>query len=225
MEHSKDFPPSAAKQWLDCFSYLPGMGDNYASKLGTLCHDAAEEWIKKDEKPFAVPPEIKALIQDYVDYCMESKPFADEFLIEEKLEIACTGSFGTSDFAQYWSDRSHTTLEVCDLKTGVSIVSPNSEQLRLYALGAVDYFELRKVKNLKIKLRVFQRGKDKTHVLKASELFKFEKEVIKAAEKRRIALKEVKGHTTKGNSCYWCARKPECPEWVLSTDEFEDLTE
>jgi len=216
MEHSKHYPPSGAKNWQDCLAWLPTDQSNYSSRFGTLCHEVAEDWIKQGQKPWAVPPEIAEHLAFYVDYCIENKEFADFYLIEEKLSIACTDSFGTSDFAMFWGN----TLEVCDLKTGVSSESPKSDQLKLYALGVADRFDLRGTQ-FDVELKVFQRGKEKSHKMSCSELFVFEDHIKEVKQKRDIALLEVTGHTNKGNSCFWCGRKPTCPEWQMDIDEFE----
>lgn len=219
MEHSKDYPPSGAQSWQSCLAWLPYDGTNYSAQLGVLAHTCAEQWLKSGGKPFATPPEFVALLSEYIEYCQAAIQRADKYLIEEQLQINCTDSFGTSDFTFL----SATTLEVVDLKTGVNRQSSDSDQMRLYALGALDRFDARGNVDT-VKLTIVQRGHPRTHEMDISELLQFEQHIKEVKIKRDIALVEVEGHTTKGKACWWCGRKPTCPEWqedIISM--FEDF--
>lgn len=102
----------------------------YTKKLNTL---------KKDPLFY---PDMLDHVQVYVDYVLEKNENAAEIAIEQRLDYSnhVPEGFGTGDALVV--HKSH--LEVIDFKygKGVKVTSVDNPQLMLYALGAIDAFEI-----------------------------------------------------------------------------------
>lgn len=168
-EHAK-LSASAAKRWMSCppsallEAEYPDQGSAYAEE-GTYAHSLAETllrlWNTQGVSHKAKTEEIRTLSQNkyhnqsleehvqayvnlvkakYREACKRSK---DAFLgIERRVDFSTwvPGGFGTAD-AVILSDGQ---MEIVDLKfgRGVRVVAQDNPQIRLYALGALDEYDL-----------------------------------------------------------------------------------
>lgn len=156
------FSASKAPRWINC----PGSialepaektSSRYADE-GTAAHTLAALCLTEGQPTiafagrlidvgpnrFEVDEDMLENVQSYVDYCNALRLIGDMSLVEHRVDYsACIGqpnSFGTSDFLCLVG----TELIVVDLKygMGVQVDATENEQLMLYALGALEYFEL-----------------------------------------------------------------------------------
>lgn len=185
--HSKTFPPSGGKAWMACPAWKGSDKTSIHADFGSVCHDWAEKWLIGQKEPTGMPPEIKPIILPYVGYCLEAMSYSCGHLIEETVQIEATGEFGTIDFAYYYFpalDRL-PVLEVVDLKTGKSYVSPKKNpQLMQYALGVIDMFVDQQFE--KVVLTIWQRDKLRQHEMLIDELLAWRDEELTPAVEIRL---------------------------------------
>ncbi len=154
------FPPSSAKRYLNCPPALKleqqfeDEQSPYAAE-GSAGHALAEHLIKKHLKIRTKRPvsdyysdELMEAVDDYVAYCVEQVEEAKRdcsspvFEVERKTDISrhITGCFGTADMVIVTDRKIH----VIDLKLGkgVMVDAEHNEQLMLYGLGVLDFYEI-----------------------------------------------------------------------------------
>lgn len=154
------FPPSSAKRYLKCPPALKleqqfeDEASPYAAE-GTAGHALAEHLIKKYLKIRTKRPtsdyysdELLEAVDSYVGYCIEQMEAARKectdpvFEVERRTDISMhiAGCFGTADMVIITDRKIH----VIDLKLGkgVMVDAERNEQLMLYGLGVLDFYEL-----------------------------------------------------------------------------------
>ena len=154
------FPPSSAKRYLNCPPALKleqqfeDEQSPYAAE-GSAGHALAEHLIKKHLKIRTPRPvsdyysdELMEAVDDYVAYCVEQIEEAKRecktpvFEVERKTDISqhIAGCFGTADMVIVTDRKIH----VIDLKLGkgVMVDAEHNEQLMLYGLGVLDFYEI-----------------------------------------------------------------------------------
>lgn len=159
--HAK-LSPSGAHRWMRCPGSIaleaafPDEGSVYADE-GTAAHliasycledkmdakDYLGEEVRVGERRFVVNDDMAAHIQKYVDY-VRQKAEGATLLVEQRVPIAHItgeeGGGGTSDGIIMRGDN----ITVVDLKfgMGVRVDAENNEQAMLYALGALEAFDV-----------------------------------------------------------------------------------
>ena len=150
---------SAAHRWLTCTpsavleSKEPDSTSEYAAE-GTRAHAAGEKllinWLEGHprKKVQTDDGEMKECTKAYRDYVIEvfnteKKKTPDALLlIEQRLDFSrwVPGGFGTGDAVIVGDGRLH----IIDLKygKGVPVSAENNPQLKLYALGAVEAYDM-----------------------------------------------------------------------------------
>jgi len=154
------FPPSSAKRYLNCTKALmlerqfEDEQSPYAAE-GSAGHALAEHLIKKHLKIRSKRPvsdyysdELMEAVDDYVAYCVEQIENAKKecsspvFEVERRTDISqhIEGCFGTADMVIVTDKKIH----VIDLKLGkgVMVDAEHNEQLMLYGLGVLDFYEI-----------------------------------------------------------------------------------
>jgi len=154
------FPPSSAKRYLNCTPALKleqqfeDEQSPYAAE-GSAGHALAEHLIKKHLKKRSKRPvsefytdELVEAVDDYVGYCVEQiedakKECSDPvFEVERRTDISkhIEGCFGTADMVIVTDRKIH----VIDLKLGkgVMVDAEHNEQLMVYGLGILDFYEV-----------------------------------------------------------------------------------
>jgi len=154
------FPPSSAKRYLNCPPALKleqqfeDEQSPYAAE-GSAGHALAEHLIKKHLKIRTKRPvsdyftdELVEAVDEYVGYCVEQIEEAKReckapvFEVERRTDISMhiAGCFGTADMVIVTDRKIH----VIDLKLGkgVMVDAEHNEQLMLYGLGVLDFYEV-----------------------------------------------------------------------------------
>ena len=107
-------------------------------------------WSVNNQTTFAVDPEMIEGVQLYIDVCREIAAVADEWAIEQRLDMSgiVPGVFGTGDFISYSSGK----VTIVDLKygRGVSVDVENNPQLMTYVVGVVGRYHNRGVTDVEL---------------------------------------------------------------------------
>ena len=112
--------------------------------------------------------------------------------------------WGTADIIVALPDEKK--LIVADLKFGKSRVSPKSDQLKIYALGAtalVDY----EVEQFELIIYQPRLHSGKSHFMTADEMNDFPQQLKQDA---LATLPENKPQRAAGSACFWCKAKKDC---------------
>lgn len=216
---------SSANRWLHCTPSArleEGIADQASAFAaeGTVAHAKGEEklnnWLAGHgrKKVKCEDGEMDEATTDYRNYvievfseekdrCPDAKLFVE---VQEDLSKWIPEGFGTSD-AVIVSDN---TLHVIDLKygKGVAVNATDNPQLKLYAAGAMNLYEMLYDFN-KVKLHIFQPRIDNinTYELTTDELHAWLEQEVKP--KAQLAF-NGEGTTQPGEWCRFCKVKSQC---------------
>lgn len=214
--------PSSAHRWLHCAaaprleSFFPDETSPFATE-GTTAHAAAAEMLtgkRDDEKPILIEPDMAAYVEGYVSFIEERlavtrKDCADaELYVERRLDLTkwIDKGFGTADAAIVGDG----TLEIIDLKygKGVKVRAKGNEQLRLYALGAVESFGADYAID-RVRMTIYQPRlcHVDTEELSTTELRRWADETLMPGVAR---TKERDAEATAGDWCRFCRASAQC---------------
>lgn len=160
---------SSAERWINCpgsvhMASLFPSSTSKAAEEGTLAHELAEHLINKQkvksvEKKikafYEANPDVKGSVKEMTDYIVpyveyvnetfrkvQAKDSAAVLLTEQRVDFSeyVPEGFGTSDVVIIGDDE----ITVIDLKygKGVEVSAEGNPQIRLYALGAINMFDL-----------------------------------------------------------------------------------
>jgi len=160
---------SSAERWINCpgsvhMASLFPSSTSKAAEEGTLAHEYAECLINKQrvykveekiETFYEANPDVKGSAEEMVDYIVpyveyvnetfrkvQAKDSAAVLLTEQRVDFSeyVPEGFGTSDVVIIGDDE----ITVIDLKygKGVEVSAEGNPQIRLYALGAINMFDL-----------------------------------------------------------------------------------
>ena len=218
---------SAAERWMHCTPsarLTEGMKDeetSYAAE-GTAAHALCEWKVKKALKMRAGrrptsdywTDEMEECADNYRDYIMDLVGEARKIckdpitLIEQHLDFSCwvPDGFGTGDFLLVADGE----LNICDFKfgKGVPVYADHNPQMMLYALGALELFDvLYDIKT--VTMTIFQPRLSNISVwsISAEDLYKWAEEELRP--KAEMASKG-EGEYTPGSWCRFCKAKSTC---------------
>lgn len=219
--------PSGASRWMACTpsarleEKFPESTSTYAEE-GTLAH-AVAELILLDEPDFREKLEklknsklgkqyysdaLYGYADEYADYVRGHVTKGAMLFVEQKLDLTkyVPEAFGTGD-ALILKDG---VLTLCDLKygQGVPVYAENNKQLMLYALGALDDFDMLYEIDT-VSLHIFQPRIDNisSWEISVEELRAWaDKEVV---PKAKLAW-EGKGDFVPGEHCRFCKVSAQC---------------
>lgn len=187
---------------------------------------SAAEWALLEG--WTVPPEMPGFVLESADWCREAP---GEHFVEQRLSISnwtpLPDQFGTSDHIAV--DFKSRTLWVTDLKygKGVQVFAERNLQATLYALGALDEFEVFGDIE-KVFIRISQPRLDHRDTWETTPA---ELREIGAWLKQRftLALEPEAPFYPEKHACQFCKLKPVCPALyerahALANGWFEDLT-
>jgi hypothetical protein len=240
---------SASARWIACpasvrlSSLMPYVEGGDAAKMGTAIHALAEHCFKRDLDPM----KFEGKVYEGILMTEENCEFALQHLkaiwaIEDDLGEGCVS---VEKFLPYVDRATHKVggtadvigignekrkIIIADLKTGRGYVSEDNDQLRLYALAAMEEFNLYQDID-KVELWIIQpfHGENRVFEMTTQELVDWEHYVLHPAIDN--ALNPAFPPVPSDSACQYCPAKTICPaqanivETVFAAPPVEVLTE
>lgn len=205
---------SSSDRWLNCTA-APTMESAFADERssfaqeGTDAHELCERALRAgrnaDEMVGPWPTEMRDYVQMYLDYV---RAIEGELLVEQRFDLGTwiPEGFGTSD-AVVLGDN---VLHVVDFKygKGVRVDAEHNTQLMLYALGAVDEYDLLQGPFASVTLHIHQPriGHVDSWTIATAELLAWGESIKPIA---RIAF-DGPGEAKAGDHCTFCRARHTC---------------
>ena len=224
---------SSAHRWLVCTpsarmeAQMEDTTSEYAAE-GTLAHDIAElkvrqKYVKPQSKTTfnkkmkalkakeRYQPEMDSYTENYLDYVSEtiySFETAPHVAVEQRVDFSSIvpEGFGTCDCIVIGGDR----LEIIDLKygKGVQVDATDNPQLRLYALGAMEAYEmLYPITNVTMHIVQPRRGHISTETLTAADLKAWAQDIQPAVQ---AAYDGTGDYKPEEKACKFCRIRETC---------------
>jgi len=241
---------SAASRWIACpasarlSAQMPYVEGGEAAKIGTAIHKLAETCYKDQSDPMTLVGTVVEGITMTEENCDFAKQYLEaifniynehewhcEGLVEEFLPYQDTPQVkvgGTADFIGIC--KSWRKLIIADLKTGRGYVDADSEQLKLYALAALEAKQLYKdIDTVELWIIQPHHGEVRKHTMTTQELVDWEHYVLVPAIEN--ALNPAFPPAPSDSACQYCNAKTICPaqsnlaEVVATAPPVEMLTE
>jgi len=241
---------SAASRWIACpasarlSALMPYVEGGEAAKIGTAIHALAEHCFKEQSDPMTFVGKAFEGITMTEDNCDFAKQYLDaiwniynehewhcEGVVEEFLPYQETPNVkvgGTADFIGIC--RSWRKLIIADLKTGRGYVDADNEQLKLYALAALEADQLyQHVDTVELWIIQPHHGEVRKHSMTTQELVDWEHYVLIPAIEN--ALNPAFPPVPSDSACQYCNARTICPaqaniaEVVATAPPVEMLTE
>jgi len=222
---------------------MPYVEGGEAAKIGTAIHALAEHCFKTDSDPMTfigkafenivMTEENCEFALDHLKaiWAIEDELGAGTTVVEKFLSYQDTQVFkvgGTTDVIGIGKEK--RKLIIADLKTGRGYVDADSEQLKLYALSALNSMNLFKDISY-VELWIIQphHGEVRKHIMSTQDLVDWEHYVLIPAIEN--ALNPAFPPVPSDSACQYCNAKTICPaqanmvEVVHSAPPVEMLTE
>jgi hypothetical protein len=214
--------PSSAAMWMNCAASitksagLTRPSSRYARE-GTAAHRIAEMIIAGNIFPpgkitvegeqFIVGIPMLRALNPYITFVQNLQAQTPDVRVEQRVRIGRGGLvWGTADCVARLDD----TMIIADLKYGTGVpVAPDSAQLKIYALAAMDTL-WPNVSFQTVCLTIVQPRLDpapKPHAMSAGELIDWGDAELQPAIKRINKGDETENP---GAYCRWCVRKTVC---------------
>lgn len=237
-ENHSRFSPSSSKKWLTCTKsmMLPPrevkQNESSHANRGTAIHAMCEDLLLtgKSEKEYSgyTPTEddVAGTVEPYVNYILGLKEECTHSYVEKKVFIH-EECYGTADFVGF--NEKTGTLHVADLKAGqgVFVDVENNTQLRIYAIGALNFLYAEGHGVQKIVTHVIQPGMNNiaSEEVEMIELKRLRTQIHDTIEK----INEGEGEFAPSeDACRWCEHKTTCPELTkmankIAANDFEGI--
>jgi hypothetical protein len=127
---------------------------------------------------------------------------------------------GTADVVS-WSEKTDTLI-VADLKTGRGYVDANSDQMKIYAIGAMKHAK-KSFKTIQLKVIQPHHGANRTHEMSLDELRDWHSEFLMPS-----IMKSVQDDiepTPSESACQWCPAKIKCPAQRKVVQDFVEIAQ
>lgn len=234
---------SSSHRWLECWPsarverQYSDRSSDFAAE-GSLAHAIAAKKLKEriGQAAFSEIAEIRKLSQyltgemeeyteEYADFVMSRFEEARErtpkgrqqpqIFIEQRLDYSryAEGGFGTGDAVIV----SHDTVEIIDLKygKGVAVDARDNSQMKLYALGAMDFFDYAyDFKEVRMTIYQPRIGNISSWETQAHDIKRWGEETVYPIA--RFAW-EGKGVRKSGEWCRFCRAKGDCPRFAADS--------
>jgi len=215
--------PSSASRWIACpasaklSTLVPYQEAGEAAKIGTAIHALAETCFQLDTDPLKfIGQEVEGITmtEENCDFAMQHLiaiwAVQDELghvKVEQLYKLYETPQYtlqGTADVVGISKDK----LIIADLKTGRGYVDADSEQMKIYALGALLHSSLRP---REVEFQIIQphHGEKRVHRMSVDELGVWETEVLLPAI--NDAVSDAPRFAPSESACQWCPAKHICP--------------
>ena len=214
--------PSSASRWIACpasarlSTLVPYQEAGEAAKIGTAIHALAETCFQLDTDPM----KFVGQVVEGITMTEENCSFALEHLqaiwaiqdelghvkVEQLFKLYQEPAFslqGTADVVGISQDK----LIIADLKTGRGYVDADSEQMKIYALGALMH-NSQKPKEVEFQIVQPHHGEKRIHRMSVDELGVWETEVLLPAI--NDAVSDAPNYRPSESACQWCPAKHIC---------------
>lgn len=220
--------PSAASRWLNCPASaklcegIPNSPAGEAAQIGTAIHAVAEtciltgvapsDFVGKEIEGITITSTNADFAQAHVDHVRDLELRLGTLKVEQFVTIYDSDKInlaGTADVMAYSEDKD--TMVIADLKTGRGYVDADSDQMKLYAIGAMRSLKT-EFKNIELAIIQPHHGEPRTHKLTYTELSQW---AMKNLTPALVAIAD--GTTTptpSDKACQWCPAKATCPAHV-----------
>jgi hypothetical protein len=188
-----------------------------AAKIGTAIHALDENCFQLDTDPLKfIGQEVEGITmtEENCDFAMQHLiaiwAVQDELgsvKVEQLYKLYETPQYtlqGTADVVGISQDK----LIIADLKTGRGYVDADSEQMKIYALGALIHSSLRP-KEVEFQIIQPHHGEKRIHRMSVDELGVWETEVLLPAI--NDAVSDAPRFAPSESACQWCPAKHICP--------------
>jgi hypothetical protein len=217
--------PSAASRWIACPASvrlskdIPETPSGDAAMAGTAIHALAEFcYLTGDDPMNSIGKNIEGVVMakwhcEMAQQHLEHIHFIEAncrggVKVEEKVTYADWDNVllrGTADVVGIGSD----TLYIADLKTGSGYVDQDSDQLKIYALGALMQFELDDVAHIQLHIVQPRHGDVRVHTMTIEELRQWESKILVPAI--NATTDENQAPRPSEKACQYCPAKLTCP--------------
>jgi hypothetical protein len=218
--------PSAASRWIACPASallskdIPPTPSGDAAQAGTAIHALAEYCYQFDDNPMEFEGDTMEGVKlakwhcemayDHLQAIRDLEEFSkNNVRIEEKvsyLENDQVTLRGTADVIAL--ARHENVIVILDLKTGAQYVDEDSDQLKIYALGALKKFDI-DAKTIELQINQPRTGGVRAHAMSIDELRAWERNTlipaIMAATNPQTQPKPSE------KACQYCPAKLTCP--------------
>lgn len=225
--------PSAASRWINCPASvklcegIPNSPAGEAAQIGTAIHSVAEtciltgvspiDFIGKEVEGITITAQNADFAQAHVDHIRDLELRLGTLKVEQYVTAYKSDKIdlgGTADVLAYSVEQD--TLVIADLKTGRGYVDADSDQMKVYAIGAMRGLK-EEFKNIELAIIQPHHGEPRTHKMTFKELNEW------AAKNLTPALVAIaEGSTTPTpteKGCQWCPAKATCPAHVEQFNE------
>jgi hypothetical protein len=222
--------PSSASRWIACpasarlSTLVPYQESGEAAKIGTAIHALAETCFQLDTDPMKfIGQQVEGITmtEENCEFALEHLQaiwaIQDELgfvRIEQLYKLYQTPEYtlqGTADVVGISKDK----LIIADLKTGRGYVDADSEQMKIYALGALmDHNG--KPKEVEFQIIQPHHGEKRIHRMSVDELGVWETEVLLPAI--NDAVSDNPPYRPSESACQWCPAKTICSAQKASFD-------
>ena len=215
--------PSSASRWIACpasaklSTLVPYQPAGEAAQIGTAIHALAETCFQLDSDPMKFVGQVVegiTMTEENCDFAMQHLiaiwAIQDELgsvKVEQLYKLYETPEYtlqGTADVVGISKDK----LIIADLKTGRGYVDADSEQMKIYALGALKQISL-EPKEVEFQIIQPHHGEKRKYSMSVDELGVWEKEVLLPAINE--AVSDAPRYAPSESACQWCPAKHICP--------------
>ena len=217
--------PSAATRWLSCpasvrlCADIPYQPAGEAAQIGPAIHEVAEtafltnssphDWIGKTVKDIVITEQNADFAMAHVNHIRDLELRLGTLKVEQYVTVYKDKEIelgGTADVVA-WNDEK-STLVIADLKTGRGYVDADSDQMKIYAIGAMRHAKT-EFSNIELSIIQPHHGEPRTFKITFKELNEW------AATKLTPAIQAIKKGDTEPtpteDGCQWCPAKAICP--------------